>query len=921
MMEEDRQRYQRSASLSPNESNKSRSHQLSPKEPSIPPEVPPFRLLSERQINQKDQIGGTDTASRKRKRSLTPSSDKPVLAAPASNALVLSTPQNTEPKGAGRFRGIIGHKRAQEALDFAWKMENCVMKTGSTHRHIFWTDGSIVYRACAAGAVVWKQQPSWKWMSEGFAYPYLTESTDVVEMFAIAHALKRAVDEVKQSLSDAGKDLHLEITHEVFVFTDSLGALTGVERDTLEKGARVRITSEQAHTIIKYSIDLDNLGAKVELHLVPGHSGVPGNDNAHAAAYAAAQHAAAKAGIKSKVQALALYRNRASVVMFPPTGRPLVPASPVQAGSSRGSRKRAALLSQPLLWGENRAKAPPMLVSPLDPTDEDEEELVNMKGELSISIPGPHSVRPDRTPETAPVPGQSFTSVNAGSRLSTGFTPVNPSSTSSARSPAKVSFARVKRLALTPQHWFTPFEARSTLRIANSPQSLSASIQQPALDKKQETGTVVARSAKSPKAHSSGSALQKEPASIDNAATPLGPGQLSFNFVNNVPAAVLDSSAVSKSCSEHPHPARTPGSMLSSASFLHRFRPPNSGKAVFGETALSSFIPYGNQQAAKTSAGAAGSPCLDFPVPTTNAVSVPAFNQASFPAPKPSDCFSPRHQTNHSPNPSGDAAPPPSRSILDSFKGSTSFVTTSKMRSFASPGEPKDGITLAPLSSFYDDKLKQHEDTALPSVPLSISEPQTPSLKFTISKMELFASPEEPRDGMRVPPLSSSYDDKSKQCADTALPPLPPPMLDVPKPSSLMVTTSKMRSFESPVEPRDGITLASISSFNESHSRPTMSPVPRWPLLFTQPQTISPDVAKSRSVESPSNGSSSASNPATTHTSSLPVTLITEGVNSPADIASTVPLNPSTGVYIPPQLPISSTDHQLSTLSSPLLIL
>jgi ribonuclease HI len=537
-------------------------------------------------------------------------------------------------------------------------MEACKIRTERTHHHIFWTDASIVFGACAAGAVVWKQPPSWAWNSQGFHYPYLTQSTDVVEMFAIAHALKRAVDDIKQSLGDSVKDVNVQITQRVFVFTDSIAALTGVENEA--QSDRVRSTSEQARTIIGYSVDLDNLGAKVELHLVPGHTGVPGNDRAHKAAYEAAKHAAAAAGITSTEQGWAMHKNEASVVMFPGTAPPLVPATPVPAGSTRGSRKRASLLSaspaqagsskksqkrrasllsQPQLWKKPRAKTPPMLVPPLDPTDEDEEELVNMKGKRSKSIPGPHSVRPDRTPEPAPVQGPSFTSINAGSRSTTGFTPINASSTLSTGSPAKVSSVRIKWSALNPRSWFMPVDARPRLWGASSSSEL-------------------------PKVQPFGPGQLvpgpgNEPVSIGKAASFLGLGQSLFSSGNNMPAAVLKPSAVSKTCSESQKPARTPGSKQSSPRLLHWSEPKNSEKAAFGETALSSFIPQGNQPAAKTSAFAAVSFCLDSPVPTTNAVLLPAFNQASFPAPKPFEFFSPRSQPNHSPNSSGDVALPP----------------------------------------------------------------------------------------------------------------------------------------------------------------------------------------------------------------------------------------------------------------------
>lgn len=596
MTEEERKRYERSASLSPNELKKFRSHQPSPKDSSLPPEIPPFRLPSERQMEQKDQIEESSTGSRKRKRSTTPASEKSTSNLSMSDVLVSLTPPNPKPEGSARFRGVITHRKADEALDFAWRMEACKIRTDRTHRHIFWTDASIVFGACAAGAVVWKQPPSWAWKSQGFHYPYLTQSTDVVEMFAIAHALKRAVDDVKQSLGDPVKDVNVQMTQRVFVFTDSIAALTGVENQALSD--RVRSTSEQARTIIRYSVDLDNLGAKVELHLVPGHTGVPGNDRAHKAAYKAAKDAAAAAGITSTEQGWAMHKNQTSVVMIPRTAPPSVPASPAQAGSSKKSQKRcASLLSQPQLWRKRRVKTPPKLVSSLETTAEDSEELVNMKGKKSKSIPGPHSVRPDSTPEPALVQAPLFTSINAGSRSTTGFTPVNASSILPTGSPAKAWSSWVKWSALDPQHWFMSVDARSTtLWEASTSKYLSVSVPKPALNKNQGMGTVIGES----------------PISPDNAATSLRPGQLLLSPVNSVSAAVLGPSAVSKSCSGPPNPGKTPGSMLS-ASFLHGFSPHSSGNAGFGETTLPSFILRGKKPAAKTTAPTAASSFLLIP--------------------------------------------------------------------------------------------------------------------------------------------------------------------------------------------------------------------------------------------------------------------------------------------------------------------
>lgn len=211
-------------------------------------------------------------------------------------------------------------------------------------------------------------------------------------------------------------------------------------------------------------------------------------------------------------------------------------------------------------------------------------------------------------------------------------------------------------------------------------------------------------------------------------------------------------------------------------------------------------------------------------------------------------------------------APP---SISDTPQPHSLNVTISKMRSFASPGEPKEAVTLAPLSSSYDDETNQRKDTALPPVPPSISDaPPHPSSNDTVSKMRSFANPGDPKEAITLAPLSSSYDENSMQCEqDTASPPLPSPMVEVPKNAFSFACTSKMRSFACPGVPWKGSVLAPVSSSNEGSSEPTMSSGPRWP-LFTQYQAVSTNVANFH-ADSSSDASRSGSTPASESTSSL----------------------------------------------------
>ncbi|KAJ5803836.1 uncharacterized protein N7518_000139 [Penicillium psychrosexuale] len=68
------------------------------------------------------------------------------------------------------------------------------------------------------------------------------------------------------------------MTKEVFVFSDNADALNRIRGDlAYEPESDVAI---QLETIARHSEKLHRLGVSIELHLNPGHSGVPGNEAA-----------------------------------------------------------------------------------------------------------------------------------------------------------------------------------------------------------------------------------------------------------------------------------------------------------------------------------------------------------------------------------------------------------------------------------------------------------------------------------------------------------------------------------------------------------------------------------------------------------------------------------------------------------------
>ncbi|KAJ5669879.1 hypothetical protein N7462_010949 [Penicillium macrosclerotiorum] len=224
-----------------------------------------------------------NTKSRKRKRSVTWTSSQ------------LDNPANQTKEST--FKGLIIHKSRPQAMDFALEADRPPFRTKNTFRHIFWTDGSII-RQNAAGSVVWRSPPGFKsWDHRSFWVPFETPCTDLVEMFAISNALLLATYQVQESQSEVnsknsqieggGQIQQPQLLHQVFVFTDSVGALTRIENEA--QGRHSPAYCDEAHAIINYSSQLQSLGATLELHLVPGHSSVPGNERAHRVAKKAAQ--------------------------------------------------------------------------------------------------------------------------------------------------------------------------------------------------------------------------------------------------------------------------------------------------------------------------------------------------------------------------------------------------------------------------------------------------------------------------------------------------------------------------------------------------------------------------------------------------------------------------------------------------------
>jgi hypothetical protein len=197
-----------------------------------------------------------------------------------------------------------------EAKRFAWKTAKLPCRSEKVNRIVLWTDGSVV-KNCGAGSVVWKRPPDYQvWDGQGFPLPYQTNSSTLTELFAIGHALEIAVDQLKelqglasQAFCDEGHDVQIQPGYRVFVFTDSSGALDVLQDGRPKRRASAELWDDYIHKCVKHHSELRRLGADVQLRLVPGHNGVPGNEEAHRLANTTARSVAIDRGVNRGISA------------------------------------------------------------------------------------------------------------------------------------------------------------------------------------------------------------------------------------------------------------------------------------------------------------------------------------------------------------------------------------------------------------------------------------------------------------------------------------------------------------------------------------------------------------------------------------------------------------------------------------------
>ncbi|KAJ5090242.1 hypothetical protein N7532_008926 [Penicillium argentinense] len=173
--------------------------------------------------------------------------------------------------------------RKISAGDLAQATESMPLEENGQVRHMFFTDASVAGRSSSplepmgrwpALAVVWRSPRYPRWNGQAFPGSGRTaDNTGVLELEAVGKALQLAYSRV------AGDQREHRHSHLVLVFTDSQ---TAIDRLSLVPFA------PDVKNVQHWGQRLVDRGAELELHYVPGHRDISGNEVADQLAKAAA---------------------------------------------------------------------------------------------------------------------------------------------------------------------------------------------------------------------------------------------------------------------------------------------------------------------------------------------------------------------------------------------------------------------------------------------------------------------------------------------------------------------------------------------------------------------------------------------------------------------------------------------------------
>lgn len=197
------------------------------------------------------------------------------------------------------FVGFVSLNTEDTALEFSSNILQLAVLNHVRKRLIYFCDGSLRL-LCGAAGIVWpKSLTCGTWEGKGEYYPAKVDSTATIELFGIRCTLETAISDMDTARADVAggparssmsyrgnpgqtRSNYHGMANELFVFTDDINALQRISGKLpyFPNGE----VANQVKAISEHSKTLYLLGVHVELHLSPGHSGVPGNVRADAMA-------------------------------------------------------------------------------------------------------------------------------------------------------------------------------------------------------------------------------------------------------------------------------------------------------------------------------------------------------------------------------------------------------------------------------------------------------------------------------------------------------------------------------------------------------------------------------------------------------------------------------------------------------------
>lgn len=194
---------------------------------------------------------------------LVPNSSRPVFAI------------NPEPF-SGKVVNDLDRTAAKKLASDMLKMP--LYKTG-VYYYIFWTDGSFQRVGAlnkVGAAAVWFDPTRDEWYSWREKPPHGDTTSNDAELLGIGIALRTASSFIAKFQQN--HPVIPDARHEVFVFTDSSACLQLIPRAHFYPLCKQWARQSLLGDILESSVLLKRLGANIQLHWVPSHSGVIGNE-------------------------------------------------------------------------------------------------------------------------------------------------------------------------------------------------------------------------------------------------------------------------------------------------------------------------------------------------------------------------------------------------------------------------------------------------------------------------------------------------------------------------------------------------------------------------------------------------------------------------------------------------------------------